>query len=53
MEFREIMLGEKIFLALILYIDIPIMAASIIMLDVAITLCSILYKVTMKPYSNS
>lgn len=57
MEFREVGPGEKIFLALFLYIGIPIMAAitlwesahpyaavSIIMLDVAVTVCSILYK---------
>ncbi len=57
MEFREIRLGEKIFLALVLYVGIPIMAAialwerthqyaavSIIMLDVAVIVCSILYK---------
>lgn len=57
MEFREVGPGEKIFLALFLYIGIPIMAAitlwesahpyaavSIIMLDVAVIVCSILYK---------
>lgn len=57
MEFREVGPGEKIFLALSLYIGIPIMAAitlwerthqyaavSIIMLDVAVIVCSILYK---------
>lgn len=57
MEFREVGPGEKIFLALFLYIGVPIMAAialwectypyaavSIIMLDVAIIVCSILYK---------
>ena len=57
MEFREVGPGEKIFLALFLYIGIPIMAAvtlwecahpyaavSIIMLDVAVIVYSILYK---------
>lgn len=57
MEFREVGPGEKIFLALFLYIGIPIMAAialwerahpyaavSIIMFDVAVIVCSILYK---------
>lgn len=57
MEFREVGPGEKIFLALILYISVPIVAAlalwerthpyaavSIIMLDIAIIICSILYK---------
>lgn len=57
MEFREVGPGEKIFLALFLYIGMPIMAAvtlwesahpyaavSIIMLDVAVIVCSILYK---------
>lgn len=57
MEFREVGPGEKIFLALFLYIGIPIIAAvtlwesahpyaavSIIMLDVAVIVCSILYK---------
>lgn len=57
MEFREVGPGEKIFLALFLYIGILIMAAvtlwesahpyaavSIIMLDVAVIVCSILYK---------
>lgn len=57
MEFREVGPGEKIFLALFLYIGTPIMAAitlwesahpyaavSIIMLDVAVIVCSILYK---------
>lgn len=55
MEFREIRLGEKIFLALVLYVGIPIVAAltlwgrthlavCIIMLGVAIIVCSILYK---------
>lgn len=57
MEFREVGPGEKIFLALFLYIGIPIMAAvtlwerahpyaavSIIMLGVAVIVCSILYK---------
>lgn len=57
MEFREVGPGEKIFLALFLYIGIPIMAAitlwesthphlavCIIMLGVAIIVCSILYK---------
>ena len=57
MEFSEIGSGEKIFLALVLYIGIPIVATlalwecmhvyvavSIIMLDVAIIICSILYK---------
>lgn len=57
MEFREVGPGEKIFLALFLHIGIPIMAAialwerahpyatvSIIMLDVAVIVCSILCK---------
>lgn len=57
MEFSEIGPGQKIFLALILYIVIPIVsaltlweyvhqyaAASVIVLDISVIACSIVYK---------